>query len=251
MTPDMYDGRLFLVEALVVAEPPIPLAAWGGVVAARLVKELLGGGEAVARVSPPISPGGGIVYGGVLREFVVSLLTRNPLILIEALGGSERLHVVELAAREAALAAREEAEEAKRRISSMDGLAVARIEYGPTAFVYRGRLILYPSPLRLIRGGLRALTELGLMSGEEAREAFARLAAGVELLRSNTRVGRVDLGHGRRQLVFQGTAVYGIDPDAVDLFALVLGAARVRGLGKSRGVGLGYIRVLDGGQMPR
>ncbi len=250
MQGGLLEGRLFLVEARLLAEPPIPLAAWGGVVAARLVKQLLGGGEAVVRVSPPLRPGGGVARGA-LREFVLAVLTTRSWRLVEALMGAEGLHVLSVSAREAAAAAREEAEEAKRRISSMDGLAVARIEYGPTAFVYRGRLILYPSPLRLIRGGLRALTELGLMSGEEAGEAFARLAAGVELLRSSTRVGRVDLGHGRRQLVFQGTALYGIDPDAVDLFALVLGAARVRGLGKSRGVGLGYIRVLEGGQTPR
>jgi len=121
---------------------------------------------------------------------------------------------------------------------------IVKVLHGPTIFVFRGWRILYPSPARLIHSAARAYTEVFQAPASNMKRKARVLSRYTELVDSRLRVVELEIGGGRRVKAFTGRAVYGVygSRRAAELLAILV-AGEKTGVGKSRGIGFGYMRV--------
>jgi len=152
---------------------------------------------------------------------------------LEALGFSSRSAEFEVVAEPPAV-----------RIPEGGERFIVKVLHGPTIFVFRGWRILYPSPARLIHSAARAYTEIFRAPASDMKRKARVLSRYTELVDSRCRVVELDIGGGRRAKAFTGRAVYGVygARRAAELLA-ILAAGEKAGVGKSRGIGFGYMRV--------
>ena len=121
------------------------------------------------------------------------------------------------------------------------GRAVVEVHFNPTIFSFAGWRVLHPTPTRLVLSSARSVGEaLSLDLRRDAREALPH----VELLWARTVVEEYSIGGGRLVKAFRGRAVYGVsDPEALSVLVALLAAAERLGVGKSRGIGFGRLRL--------
>lgn len=126
--------------------------------------------------------------------------------------------------------------------------SVVEVFFGPTILVYRGWRVLHPSPQRVIFNLAKLSTEYFGTDPRISRKRARVLSRHVELIGyPGTRVVEVNIGRGRRVKAFMGRALYGVyRVDSLRDFVELLEIGRIAGVGKSRGVGFGYMdyRVL-------
>ena len=115
----------------------------------------------------------------------------------------------------------------------------------PTAFMFYGRDVLYPSPARLVLSALKSYGELAGVDTKEASEGVAKTAEVVYSPRCE-RV-YVDIGEGRRVPAFLGEAHVALHGSRdIPLLVAALKSAELLGVGISRAVGFGRISVEEG-----
>ena len=111
----------------------------------------------------------------------------------------------------------------------------------PTAFMFFGEDVLYPSPARLLFSAARTYAEL---CGGDLRADVLGLLKVVELTRYSVRTYWVDIGEGRRVPCFMGRARLTAcgRRDVVTVVGLMR-VAELCGVGISRALGFGRVRV--------
>ncbi|MEM4009737.1 MAG: CRISPR system precrRNA processing endoribonuclease RAMP protein Cas6 [Ignisphaera sp.] len=127
---------------------------------------------------------------------------------------------------------------------------VVDVFFGPTILVFRGWRVLFPSPQRIVFNLARLSTQYLGVDPRVSRRRARVLSRHVEVVGSpRTRVVDVFIGRGRRVKAFMGSTRFGVyREDCVRDFIELLELGKVVGVGKSRGIGFGYIsyRVLGG-----
>ncbi len=117
--------------------------------------------------------------------------------------------------------------------------------FGPTIFVFSGHRVLYPSPIRFITSAARIASEYLNINPRASRRAVRVIVRRVELIRDETKVVDLDIGHGRRIKAFHGRAIYVVKKyeHLLDFLRLVR-VAEAFGVGKSRGIGFGFVKLI-------
>ena len=235
----------YLVSVEAVAVTPLVVASWGGSVLASLLKKVYQ--DSLVRVSPLFSdgrwvsgsPGRPVTLGRGSRvsfSFLVraeSLVQAIPSWSLELPGGS--LRVLEASIEEVG-----GVEHLRRYAPRVDGDTIT-LRFSPTMLMFRGRRVLYPSPRRLILSAARSLFEA---TGLDLRGAAERVSCRLELVAWRGGVSTLSIGRGRTVKAFHGDAVYAVDEDlGADsaVLSLILAAAHVFGVGRSRGIGFGHV----------
>ena len=127
------------------------------------------------------------------------------------------------------------------RPSDRYGKATVDVEFYPTAFMFRGLDVRWPSPARLAYSLAKSYGEA---HGLDLRQAAEAAAKSLEVLGGTIRPVRVDIGKGRLVPAFMGRAriaIYG----NVGLWTTLLEWGQHVGVGVSRAIGLGRYRVLE------
>lgn len=121
---------------------------------------------------------------------------------------------------------------------------VVTVEFGPTMFVFRSWRVLYPSPIRLIFSSMRTLAELSLMDRRHAMKRAKALIKHLEILDEDIKRIEINIGRGRKVKAFLGKVEYGVYglKALQDIVALMKLGSYV-GVGKSRGIGFGFIKL--------
>ncbi|QOJ78814.1 CRISPR system precrRNA processing endoribonuclease RAMP protein Cas6 [Infirmifilum lucidum] len=123
-----------------------------------------------------------------------------------------------------------------------EGVA-AEVEFlSPAILMFYGRDVLYPSPARVVLSALRTYSRI---TGVDTRAASDTVAKTVEAVGApRYRPVLVDIGEGRVVPAFVGTAVYAIHGSRdAPLIAAALSLAETTGVGQSRALGFGRVRV--------
>ncbi len=121
--------------------------------------------------------------------------------------------------------------------------AAVEVEFlSPTLLMFYGRDVLYPSPARV---ALSALKTYSRITGADTRAASDTVAKTVEAVGApRFRPVVVDIGEGRLVPAFLGRAVYAIHGSRdAPLIAAALRLAEVTGVGQSRALGFGRVRL--------
>jgi CRISPR-associated endoribonuclease Cas6 len=129
-------------------------------------------------------------------------------------------------------------------------LELARVRFAtPTAFMFYGRDVLYPSPTRLM---LSALKNYSAATGADTTRAAEGLAKTVEAVGTpRARRVLVDIGEHRLVPAFLGEATIAIHASRdAPLLLAALRAAEVLGVGVSRTLGFGMVKLLAAGGSP-
>lgn len=130
-----------------------------------------------------------------------------------------------------------------RPAGSGEEIIVRRVRFlTPTAFMFYGIDVLYPSPIRLM---LSALRNYGRLTGVDTRAAAEGVVKTVEAVYSpRFRRVYVDLGEGRVVPAFMGEVTLALRGSRdLPLLLAALESAEVLGVGISRAVGFGRIKV--------
>jgi len=121
---------------------------------------------------------------------------------------------------------------------------VVRLFFGPTIMVFRGWRVLYPSPQRLVFSLARNYSCVFPLYSRELRRKARVLSRYIELIDNRCRVVSINIGRNRFVKAFFGVAVYGVyGVDKLKEFLMLLDIGGRLGVGKSRGIGFGYVRV--------
>jgi CRISPR-associated endoribonuclease Cas6 len=112
----------------------------------------------------------------------------------------------------------------------------------PTSFMFYGRDVLYPSPVRFM---LSALKNYSTATGVDAKRVVDGLAKTVEAVGApRTKRFLVDIGEGRLVPAFTGEATLALHASRdMPLLLAALKAAELLGVGISRTLGFGRVRV--------
>jgi len=239
-----------------LATGPCLLTGWSGSAAYNILQSII---KRVAQplgktyVSPMFRSGRPILSGfddrrevleqGSEVEFEVLLMRRDLAMLLESLSISQRVdgmcpvEVVEV-----------EFGELEPDLGDEKGFAVVDLEFYPTAFMFHGKDVLYPSPSRLAFSLAKNFGEIFNVSevkGVKLKDLAKLAPTALELIYSQKlRVGRLNIGNGREVPVFFGKvklAVYG----NLGVWIGMLKLGEKYGVGVSRAIGLGRYKVLQ------
>ncbi len=115
----------------------------------------------------------------------------------------------------------------------------------PTCFMLHGNDILYPSPVRLVYNIAKKYSEL---TGRNLKSICDQIHKVMDIHRI-VRLYRVyiDIGEGRKVPTFMGRVVYAVagNPEIVSQILQLLKIGEILGVGISRSLGFGRIRVRD------
>jgi len=116
-----------------------------------------------------------------------------------------------------------------------------QVEYMPTYYRFHGSTIAYPSPRRMLASIARRISATTTI---DYREHARQMTEYIELIADQTRRQRIQITHGKQQLVFHGTAKYYIvaPRKLAETLDKWLQIAQHMGLGGSPGLGLGHIK---------
>ena len=242
-------GPGFLVRIRGVVARPLVLAAWSGSVVASWVYRGLGDRGGLARVSPLLVE----ARGGRWRPLISGLEGEAPLVVEEGRRVLVEAVLDGLAEPDTVLSVARSLEEWGIRPveMSVEQVRIGRVSapghpagdsvlveavYGPTIHVFRGRRVLYPSPARLLFSAARSLGE---WLGRDLQGLARGLLERFELSGHRTRTVRLNIGRGRVVKAFHGEALFIASADALGDILVLLEAARIYGVGKSRSIGFG------------
>ncbi|CCC81821.1 RAMP superfamily protein [Thermoproteus tenax Kra 1] len=119
------------------------------------------------------------------------------------------------------------------------GMAVADLVFYPTAFMFHGRDVLYPSPQRLAYSLAKTYHTL---YGVDLKGLADRASTALELVGMRIRTGWLNIGEARRVPVFYGRARLAIYGD-VGVWLSLLKLGELTGVGISRAIGLGKYKL--------
>ncbi|ACB39306.1 CRISPR system precrRNA processing endoribonuclease RAMP protein Cas6 [Pyrobaculum neutrophilum] len=119
------------------------------------------------------------------------------------------------------------------------GMAAVDVAFYPTAFMFHGRDVLYPSPQRLAYSLAKTYRQL---YGVDLKELADRAPTALELVGMRVRTGWLNIGEARKVPVFHGRARLAIYGD-VGKWLSLLKLGELTGVGISRAIGLGKYRI--------
>ncbi|MGC9171032.1 MAG: CRISPR system precrRNA processing endoribonuclease RAMP protein Cas6 [Thermoproteus sp.] len=121
------------------------------------------------------------------------------------------------------------------------GLASAKLEFSPTAFMFHGRDVLYPSPQRMAYSLAKTYKEL---YGRDLKQLADRAPTALEVVYMAVRPVKVNIGESRAVPAFVGRAEMAIYGN-VEAWLTLLKLGEAVGVGISRAIGLGKYRILE------
>ncbi|MFZ8855260.1 MAG: CRISPR system precrRNA processing endoribonuclease RAMP protein Cas6 [Thermofilaceae archaeon] len=264
-------ARLYTVTAEMVPDKPFAITAWSGSFALRVLYDVLrrrgfsfGGREAKPFIAEPVRVDGEVAITGVYLGSVQKPVPHPSLCWREVAAGEPLSFTYHFAgadiARQFVEAIAEEpvVEEPACKLALATLSAAQRELPGPrpaggwrcsgsassppTSFMFYGRDVLYPSPVRLM---ISALKNYGAAVGVDAKRAVEGLAKTVEAVGA-PRAKRVlvDIGEGRLVPAFTSEVALAIHAsEDMPILLAALKAAELLGVGVSRTLGFGRVRV--------
>lgn len=235
---------LYKVSLILESTRPLPLLSWSGVVAARIVKECIGGREGLVSVEP-LQKEGQPLNASPSKPSTIE----EPNILLGATLNTTGFYRLRSSLpgcldrwgfRVISFEVERWVPRLPRRVTTSRDAIEFTVEYWPTIYMFRSRPILYPSPQRLVYSVFSALAR---HTGLSLKGYANTLASNVELLGWNGRVGLYSIGRDRKVRAFYGRATYAATARYVELLQLVMEAAQVLHVGKSRGIGFGAVKT--------
>lgn len=130
-------------------------------------------------------------------------------------------------------------EELPQTLGESAGFAVVYLKFAPTAFMFHGRDVLYPSPQRMAYSLTKTYREL---FGADLKTLADRSSTALELVGLSVRQVWVDIGEARRVPAFMGKAALAIYGD-VDKWLGLLKLGEAMGVGISRAIGFGKYKI--------
>jgi len=262
---------LYTVSAEMVPDKHFVITAWSGSFALRVLYDVLrrrglsyGRREGKPFIAEPVRVNGEVAITGIYRGTVANPAPHPVLCWREVAAGEPISFTYHFAsadlARQFVEAITEEpaVEEpaCKLSLTSLSAaqrdlpepapggrMEVFRVRFlTPTAFMFYGRDVLYPSPVRLMISALKNYTAA---TGVDTKRVVAGLAKTVEAVGA-LRFKRflVDIGEGRLVPAFVGEATLAIHAsEDMPLLLAALRAAELLGVGISRSLGFGRVRV--------
>lgn len=236
----------YQVELRLVVKSPCLLAGWSGSFAYRLLLELLRrAAEPKDRVyAHPLYLDGRPLLSGVdgraaalepgRAAAVKAVVSQHDLrLLLEAASDPHIKSTCELELERLSF------EQLAVELGGSHGFALVKARFAPTAFMFHGKDVLYPSPQRLAYSLAKTYREL---FGADLKRLADRAPTAVELVGYSVRRAWVDIGETRRVPAFMGAAAFAIYGNVDDWLALMkLGEAV--GVGISRAIGFGKYKV--------
>ncbi|MEM4868368.1 MAG: CRISPR system precrRNA processing endoribonuclease RAMP protein Cas6 [Ignisphaera sp.] len=128
------------------------------------------------------------------------------------------------------------------------GRAMVEVFFGPTMLMFRGWRVLYPSPQRLVYTLAKSSVDFLSVDPRVARKRARTLSRNIEIVGYGTKVVDIYIGRNRKVKAFMGKTVFGVQRlENLRDFVELLEVGRLVGVGRSRGIGFGYIsyRVLS------
>jgi len=238
----------------------LPLVAWSGVVAGKVVYDVLGrcgfsaerGG--FFRVSPLFREGvvvggggSGVLEAGGVYEFRAVFWGSRGLAaaraFVECSGVGPGFAVIE------SIRASVERLEVSWGSGGEPRALYVCLEHLPTFYRFHGAVVAYPSPSRLVASAARIASEA---LGRDYRGLYEALRGRVELVEWRGRPRKLPISHGKLQRVFEGRACYYAVAEEGLLRGLrsLLRLASRTGVGGSPGLGLGWILSMEEGEPP-
>jgi len=237
----------------------IPLAVWSGIYLHKLILDLLEKDGVVFEHNAPkpfmISPilkSNGYVDRGVLAKgevyaFKVTTIGREVYkSLIEALYESDEAPIAPISVESRAV----KLEAPPAGSGNEKGFLVElKLKFYPTVFKFRGHIVPYPSPIRLL---LSVARDMYVISKMDLRSALRGIMSNVELVSYNTKLCKLYIGKdaaGRERYVqaLQGVATYiffALRRRWLPIIEMLLEVAMCCGVGKNRSIGLGHVEIL-------
>lgn len=240
-------GKWMYVSLDLAAKSPCPLTGWSGSVAYRLLLELIRReAEPKAKIfAHPLYSGDKPILSGVDGEALVleperrlsarAVLWEQDLYYL--LTAVSKNNLVESPCRAEVTALFFEPLEPA--LEDGHGLASVYMRFYPTAFMFHGIDVLYPSPQRLAYSLTKTYKEL---FGGDLKHLADRASTALELTGMRVRQVRVNIGEARAVPAFLGRArltVYG----NVKMWLSLLKIGEKIGVGISRSIGFGKYRI--------
>jgi len=262
---------LYTVSAEMVPDRPFVITAWSGSFALRVLYDVLGRRglsyerkEGKPFIAEPVRVGGeaaitGVYTGSVARPVPHPALCWREVAAGEPISFTYHFASADLARQFVEAITEEPAVEepaCKLSLTSLSaaqrdlpepapggGMEVFRVRFlTPTSFMFYGRDVLYPSPVRFMVSALKNYTAA---TGVDTKRVVDGLAKTVEVVGSpRFRRLLVDIGEGRLVPAFVGEATLAIHAsEDMPLLLAALKAAELLGVGISRTLGFGRVRV--------
>ena len=263
--------RLYTVSAEMVPDKPFAITAWSGSFALRVLYDVLrrrglsyGRKEGKPFIAEPVRVNGEVALTGVYLSTVSKPVPHPNLCWKEVEAGSllsftyhfadtglVRLFVeaftedpvVEEPACKLSLASISVVQRELPEPTPGGRLELFRVRFlTPTSFMFYGRDVLYPSPVRFM---LSALKSYSTATGVNTKRAVDGLVKTVEVIGA-PRFKRflVDIGEGRLVPAFTGEVTLALHASVdMPLLFAALKAAELLGVGISRSLGFGRVRV--------
>lgn len=225
---------------------PCPLTGWSGSAAYRILLEIIRrAAEPKGRIFVhPLYSGGRPILSGVDGRAVV--LEPNASVKIRAVMTEQDLYYLLSAISKGPTSSPCPMEAAAVEFSPLEaglrdghGFAVVKLRFYPTAFMFHGRDVLYPSPQRLAYSLAKAYKEL---FGADLKALADRASTALEVVGMWTKPVRVNIGDLRLVPAFLGKAelaVYG----NVEAWLSLLRLGEAVGVGISRAIGFGKYKI--------
>lgn len=235
-----------MVDLVLAAKTPCLLAGWSGSFAYRLVLELLRrAAEPKDKVyAHPLYLDGRPILSGVDGKTAAvepgasftarAVVSQHDLrLLLEAAADPHVESTCEVEIQRLTF------EQLAVELGGGHGFALVKAAFAPTAFMFHGRDVLYPSPQRVAYSLAKTYKQL---FGRDVKPLADRAPTAVELVGYAVRRAWVNIGESRRVPAFMGKATFAIYGNVEDWLALMrLGEAV--GVGISRAIGFGKYKI--------
>ncbi|MGC9051136.1 CRISPR system precrRNA processing endoribonuclease RAMP protein Cas6 [Pyrobaculum sp.] len=238
-----------LVELRLRAEGPCPMAGWSGSAAYRILVETtrreaepknkiyahpiyLGGRPLLTGVdgrAAVLEPGARLAIRAAMSEqdayYLLAAVSKNP-------RPEAPCH---LEAEQLSLTALEPA------LPDGHGFATVKLVFAPTAFMFHGRDVLYPSPQRIAYSLTKTYRD---MFGTDLKQLADRAPTALELTHFAVRPVRVGIGEARTVPAYIGKAELAIYGN-VETWLALLKLGQATGVGISRAIGFGKYKIKE------
>lgn len=235
------------VEVELVTSAPCPLTGWSGSVAYKTLLELIRReAEPKGKIfAHPLYRGDRPILSGVEGRAVV-LEPMTQVKIRAVITEQDLFYLLSAVSKAEPTSSTCPMSPAALRFSPLElklgeghGFAVVKLRFYPTAFMFHGRDVLYPSPQRMAYSLAKAYKEL---FGVDIKPIADRAPTALEIVGMRTKAVRVNIGDSRLVPAFLGRAQLAVFGN-VDAWLSLLKLGESVGVGISRAIGFGKYKI--------